>query len=82
MPQGFQAKMSASLLKGDLDVPAEHVPDPIEMLWRHFRWEVTHCELFETKSALFLAAQACFERFNQCPQKILSVIGSHAAEIA
>jgi putative transposase len=52
--------------------------NPIEMLWRHFRREVTHCELFETKQGLLAAAQACFTRFNQCLQKILSVIGSNA----
>jgi transposase len=56
--------------------------NPIEMLWRHFRREVTHCECFETKSALLAAAQQCFERFNQCPQKILSVIGSKAKKVA
>ena len=52
--------------------------NPIEMLWCHLRREVTHCELVETKPALLAAAQACFDRFNQCPQKILSVIGSKA----
>ncbi len=31
---------------------------PIEMLWRHFRREVTHGELFETKPALLEAAQS------------------------
>jgi transposase len=56
--------------------------NPIEMLWRHFRREVTHCELFETKQALLGAAQACFARFNQCPQTILSVIGSKAEKVA
>jgi transposase len=56
--------------------------NPIEMVWRHFRREVTHCELFETKQALLAAAQDCFERFNQCPQKILSVIGSKAAKVS
>jgi transposase len=56
--------------------------NPIEMLWRHFRREVTHCELFETKKALLTAAQECFNRFNQCPQKILSVIGSNTQIIA
>jgi transposase len=56
--------------------------NPIEMLWRHFRREVTHCELFETKKALLVAAQECFNRFNQCPQKILSVIGSNANKVA
>lgn len=55
--------------------------NPIEMLWRHFRREVTHCEFFETKPALLAAAQQCFERFNQCPQKILSVIGSNAQKV-
>ena len=56
--------------------------NPIEMLWRYFRREVTHCELFETKPTLLAAAQACFDRFNQCPQKILSVIGSKAVNIS
>jgi transposase len=56
--------------------------NPIEMLWRHFRREVTHCEFFETKQALLAAAQQCFERFNQCPQNILSVIGSNAQKVA
>src|SRR5215471_2035263 len=54
--------------------------NPIEMLWRHFRREVTHCEFFETKLALLTAARECFDRFNQCPEKILSVIGSNAKD--
>jgi putative transposase len=54
---------------------------PIERLWRHFRREVTHCELFQTMQALLLAAQDFFDRFNQCPSKILSVIGSPAAKV-
>jgi transposase len=56
--------------------------NPIEMLWRHFRREVTHCELFETKPALLAAAQACIARFNQCLPKILTVIGSNAVKVA
>lgn len=56
--------------------------NPIEMLWRHFRREVTHCELFETKQALLAAAQDCFDRFNQHPQQILSVIGSNAKKVS
>lgn len=56
--------------------------NPIEMLWRHFRREVTHCELFETKPALLAAAQDFFDRYNQCPEKILSVIGSKAKKVA
>jgi putative transposase len=55
--------------------------NPIEMLWRHFRREVTHCELFETKQALLAAAQEFFDRSNQCPEKILSVIGSKAKKV-
>jgi transposase len=30
--------------------------NPIEMLWRHFRREVTHCELLENVKALVAAA--------------------------
>lgn len=56
--------------------------NPIEMLWRHFRREVTHCELFASMQALLAAAGECFERFNRCPQQILSVIGSNAANAA
>lgn len=54
--------------------------NPIEMLWRHFRRQVTHCEFFETKQALLAAAQACFTHFNQCLHTILSVIGSNAVK--
>ena len=50
--------------------------NPIEMLWRHFRREVTHGELFETVPALLAAARDFFDRYNQIPHKILSVIGS------
>jgi transposase len=56
--------------------------NPIEMLWRHFRREVTHCELFETKQALLAAAQQFFERYNQCPERILSVIGSKTKKVS
>lgn len=50
--------------------------NPIEMLWRHFRREVTHCELFETVPALLTAARNFFDRYNQMPEKILSIIGA------
>jgi transposase len=53
--------------------------NPIEMLWRHFRREVTHCELFESVATLLKAAQAFFDRYNRTPQQVLSIIGSHAS---
>jgi transposase len=56
--------------------------NPIEMLWRYFRREVTHCELFETKQVLLAAARNFFDRYNQSPQRILSVIGSKAKKIS
>ena len=56
--------------------------NPIEMLWRHFRREVTHCELFETVEALLQASRAFFERCNQHLLQVLSIIGSHAAELS
>jgi putative transposase len=49
------------------------------MLWRHFRREVTHCELFETVAALLLAARDFFDRHNQAPAQVLSIIGANAA---
>jgi putative transposase len=51
--------------------------NPIEMLWRHFRREVTHCELFETVKVLITASYAFFSRYNQTPEKVLSIIGAH-----
>lgn len=50
--------------------------NPIEMLWRHFRREVTHCELFESVKALVAAAQDFFARSNRCPERMLSIIGA------
>jgi transposase len=52
---------------------------PIEMLWRHFRREVTHCALFESVTALRAAAADFFARYNQEPQHTLSIIGSKPA---
>jgi transposase len=53
--------------------------NPIEMLWRHFRREVTHCELYQTMEALLRAAQSFFDRFNCVPHQVRSIIGSLAA---
>lgn len=53
--------------------------NPIEMLWRHFRREVTHCELFASVKALLAAAAAFFARYNRDPQQTLSVIGAKPA---
>ena len=51
--------------------------NPIEMLWRYFRLEVTHCELFENIKALISATDDFFTKCNQQPEKVLSVIGAH-----
>lgn len=50
--------------------------NPIEMLWRHFRREVTHCELFLTLKDLISASYDFFIRYNQIPDKTLSLIGA------
>lgn len=52
--------------------------NPIEMLWRHYRREVTHCELFSSLSHLVDATLDFFARLNQHPQQTLSVIGAIA----
>jgi transposase len=53
--------------------------NPIEMLWRHFRREVTHCELFETVKVLIEASYDFFHRYNQTPEKVLSIIGAYSS---
>ena len=50
--------------------------NPIEMLWRHFRREVTHCELFASITALVEAGLAFFEHYNEQPWRVLSIIGA------
>lgn len=50
--------------------------NPIEMLWRHFRREVTHCELFETVEKLLDASRDFFRRLSLTPYRTLSIIGA------
>jgi putative transposase len=50
--------------------------NPIEMLWRHFRREVTHCELFLTLKDLISASYDFFHRYNLMPNNTLSLIGA------
>jgi transposase len=50
--------------------------NPIEMLWRHFRREIAHCELFLTLKDLIYASYASLHRYNQVPDKTLSLIGA------
>jgi putative transposase len=51
--------------------------NPIEMLWRQFRGEVTHCEIFVNVKALIDAAYDFFIRYNNKPYQVLSIIGSN-----
>ena len=53
--------------------------NPIEMLWRHFRREVTHCELFVSVKALVKASLDFFKRYNEVPEQVLSIIGAKPA---
>jgi len=50
--------------------------NPIEMLWRQFRREVTHCELFVSANAVIEASLDFFRRYNTQPQKVHSIIGA------
>ena len=53
--------------------------NPIEMLWRHFRREVTHCELFASIDAVLEATREFFDRCNRAPQRTRAIIGAHPA---
>jgi hypothetical protein len=48
----------------------------LKCVFRQFRREVTHNELFQTVKCLLTAAREFFDRYNQEPCRILSVIGS------
>ncbi|WP_081929198.1 IS630 family transposase [Microvirga sp. BSC39] len=50
---------------------------PIEMLWRQFRREVTPCELVDTLQDLLAATRAFFDRCNNTPDKVRTIIGAH-----
>lgn len=52
---------------------------PAEMLWRHYRREVTHCELFASIDALLEATREFFERMNRAPGRTCSIIGTYPA---
>ncbi len=53
--------------------------NPIEMLWRQFRREVTHCELFESIDAVLEATREFFDRCNRAPRRTRAIIGAHPA---
>jgi putative transposase len=53
--------------------------NPIELLGRHCRREVTHGERFVSIDALLKAALAFFDRYYQDSERVLSIIGAHAA---
>jgi putative transposase len=55
--------------------------NPIEMLWRQYRREVTHNELFQTVKSLLAPARDFFDRYNREPSRTLSVIGSHTQHV-
>jgi len=50
--------------------------NPIEMLWRHFRRVVTHCELFESVKVLLKVSQNFFDKLNETPTDVLSILGA------
>jgi hypothetical protein len=49
------------------------------MPWRHYRREVTHCELFERIDALLEATRDFFDRMNGAPKRTPSIVGVHPA---
>ena len=50
--------------------------NPIEMVWGHFRREVTHCELFSSVEALREATKEFFDRYNRMNDGMRSIIGA------
>ncbi|MCA1729093.1 MAG: hypothetical protein LC751_06690 [Actinobacteria bacterium] len=56
--------------------PAAPGLSPIEMLWRYFRREVNHCELFARIKMLVTATYDFFDHYNRYSRFFLSIIGS------
>ncbi len=52
---------------------------PLERLGRQCRRDVMHCERFAALEARLNAAHVFFDRGNQGPHRVLSIIGAHAA---
>jgi putative transposase len=50
------------------------------MLWRHFRREVTHCELFASVKDLLKATTNFFDKYNNMKEKVLAIIGAQQTE--
>ena len=53
--------------------------NPAEHLWREFRRDVTHGDLFENIKAVIAATLAFFQHCKAQPARVLSIIGSNAA---
>ena len=53
--------------------------NPIEMLWRQWRREVTHCELFASLQSLLAATKDFFDRYNRRVGGVCSILGAHPA---
>jgi hypothetical protein len=51
---------------------------PMQMPLGHLQREMIYCTVYETKQALFANTQGPFHCSHQCPEKILSVLGSKA----
>lgn len=50
--------------------------NPTRMLWRQFRREVSHCELFVSVKALLAASKDFFDCYNRRPERVLSITGA------
>ena len=46
------------------------------MVWRHFKREVTHCELFSCIEALLEVTREFFDRYSRRPDGMRSIIGA------
>ncbi len=49
--------------------PPQLLSNSAEMLWRHYRREVTHCELFGSVDRLLEATRDFFDRMNRTPER-------------
>ena len=55
--------------------------NPIEMLWRHFRREVTHCELFETRGIELLPLPGQIDRHPEMMTRTTQALLGYCHEV-
>jgi DDE superfamily endonuclease len=56
--------------------------DPIEMLWRQFRRQVTHGERFDAVGDLLTVIRVFLKRYHHCADTVRCITGAHPTGVS